>query len=248
MNEPFQRRLGDLQAAFTKVCISVTPPTSKHNRAFLQHLETLGCTLFYNQPGSTLGDHFREALRLAVPYGQPICFGFIDRILYAVDSEWVQSYLDDLALYKTKPFTIYDRSQLAWDTHPDNYREIEHMVSRMGEWLFGEYIELGLCAFVMSAETADLVVRQSTCPAVEVLGEWVLLAIANDIPITTTKVDWLAWEDPYWEKLDPGELKQAREQSWQETVKRINMMTPFMLMLAEERFRDLRPRIEHISR
>jgi hypothetical protein len=80
----------------------------------------------------------------------------------------------------------------------------------------------------------------------EVLGEWVLLAIANDIPITTTKVDWLLWEDPYWDELDPRELKQVREQSRQETVKRINMMTPFMLMLAEDRFRDLRPRIERV--
>ena len=73
-----------------------------------------------------------------------------------------------------------------------------------------------------------------------------MLAAANGFPIATTKVDWLLWEAPYWEVLDPLAFKQAREQSWDETVKRIRMMTPFMTMMAEDRFRGLRPVIEHI--
>jgi hypothetical protein len=245
-NKVLQRQLGHLRSAFDRICVSVTAPTEAHNGAFLEQLEIGGCAVSYNPSESAIGDHFREALRLAVPLRQPIFFGFIDRVLYAMESEWKASFLSDLAQLKTRPFTIYDRSQLAWDTHPSNYREIEHMVSRMGDWLFGEYLELGLCAFTLSAETADTVVRQSTSPGIEVLGEWVLLAAANGIPITTTKVDWLLWEDPYWEGRDPQAFKLAREQSWDETVKRIRMMTPFMKMMAEDRFRGMRPRIERV--
>jgi hypothetical protein len=245
-NEPLEARLDDLQAAFDEICISVTPATTEYNHEFLQYLEMSGCTLFHNQSGSLLGDHFRAALHLAAPRGQPIFYGFIDRVLFAMDTDWKQRFLEDLDQYEMRPFTIYDRSQSAWDTHPANYCEIEHMVSRACEWLFGEYLELGLCAFTVSARTADTIARQSTCPAIEVLGEWVLLAVANDIPITAKKVDWLLWEDPHWEGLDPSEFKQARERSRQETAKRINMMAPFMLMMAEDRFRNLKPWIERV--
>ena len=59
--------------------------------------------------------------------------------------------------------------------------------------------------------------------------------------------DWLLWEDPYWEGIDPQALKQMREQSRDETAKRMNMMAPYMLMMVEERFRDLKPRIERLG-
>jgi hypothetical protein len=66
-----------------------------------------------------------------------------------------------------------------------------------------------------------------------------LLAKKNRIPITWRKVDWLAWKDPYWEHCPPEELKRSREASQDETIKRINMNVPAMLLLTEQRFRDL---------
>jgi hypothetical protein len=248
-NEPFSRLLDDIMAAFDQVCIGVSPSTAEHNGAFVRHLGERGCGLAYNGPGSPPGDHFRSALRLAALRAQCaecIFYGMIDRVLYAMDTHWKQTFLHDLAAHQDRPFVIYDRTPTAWDTHPANYREIEHMVSRAGKWLYGEYLELGLCAITLGAEVAQDIVEQSVGRSFEVLGEFVLLAIANDIPIAIKAVDWLPWEDPYWEGIDPQVFRRIREESRDETAKRINMMAPFMLMLAEERFRDLKPRVERL--
>ena len=62
----------------------------------------------------------------------------------------------------------------------------------------------------------------------------------NDITVTTEKVDWLAYQHPFWEGVDPNVMKRDREVSREETVRRINMNMPVALMLAEDRFRMFR--------
>jgi hypothetical protein len=66
-----------------------------------------------------------------------------------------------------------------------------------------------------------------------------LLAMKNGIPITTRKVDWLAWEHPYWDSVDPDELKRCSESSPDEVIRRIKMNVPVASMLTEERFHQL---------
>jgi hypothetical protein len=61
----------------------------------------------------------------------------------------------------------------------------------------------------------------------------------NHVPITRLAVEWLAWKDPYWEGVEPAELKRMRESSQAETTKRIKMNVPAMLLMTEERFREL---------
>jgi hypothetical protein len=92
----------------------------------------------------------------------------------------------------------------------------------------------------MSHDAASAILGQSTSPHHEVWAEWILLAMKNGIPVTTRKVDWLAWGHPYWEDVDPDVLKHNREASRDEVVKRIEMNAPVALMLAEERFRHIR--------
>jgi hypothetical protein len=248
-NQVFERQLDHLKTAFDSICISASPPTLASNTAFVDYLGQQGCHLFANQPGSMLGDHFRQALRLAVSHTgdrQPVFFGFIDRILFVLETHWKEHFLQDLKECATRECVLFERSAFAWDTHPANYREMEQMVSRAGEWLYGESIELGLCGLILSATAARVIVDQSISPSVEVLAEWVLLAMKNNIPITAKKVDWVLWEDPYWEGIAPEILKQQREQSREETTKRITMNAPFLLVMAEERFRNLNARVERI--
>jgi hypothetical protein len=59
--------------------------------------------------------------------------------------------------------------------------------------------------------------------------------------ITTCQVDWLTWEDPYWERVAPDALKRCRENSQAETIKRLRWNVPLMLLLTEDRFRPCRP-------
>lgn len=239
-NDSFRRQLPTLKSTFEAVCLSVVPPTAEKNSDFARYLESQGCLLAHNASETKHGTHSREALRLALAQNQQsIFFGFLDRILFALETGWRDSFLKDLELFREKEFVLFERSQVAWDTHPANFREIEQMVSRMFEFLHGVFIELMPCAFVFSRRTAQVILDQSISESTEVWGEWILLAMQNKIPIVRQSVDWLAWKDPHWEPIAPPALKRIRETSQPETVKRIKMNMPSMLMLTEERFKYL---------
>jgi hypothetical protein len=49
--------------------------------------------------------------------------------------------------------------------------------------------------------------------------------------IKTRDVDWLAWEDPFIFNRDAEELKREREQSLDETNKRLKYVLPMIEML-----------------
>jgi hypothetical protein len=238
-NEAFRRQLHTLQSTFDAVCISVVSPTADENTEFVRWLEGRGCTIFRNESGSPIGDHSRAALRLAIEKSrcqQPIFFGFLGRILFALETEWRARFLQDIEDHRANKFLIFERSLAAWDTHPTNYCEIEKMVSRMFQFLSGRHLELMPCALILSPSAARTVLSQSTSASYEVWAEWTLLAIKNDIPVTTVKVDWLAYQHPYWDQVAPDMLKREREASREETIKRIKMNAPVALMMTEDRF------------
>jgi hypothetical protein len=51
--------------------------------------------------------------------------------------------------------------------------------------------------------------------------------------VRTQDVDWLAWEDPLIHSHDPEQLKRKRENSVQETRKRLAYLIPCMQVLLE---------------
>jgi hypothetical protein len=241
-NTAFRRQLETLRSFFYKVCIGATPWTISKNAGFCAELEAQGCLLYKNGPDSSIGDHSRTALQLAVEQSrgrQPIFFGFLDRFLFALDTEHRVSFLQDVDRYRTAECMAFERSPAAWRTHPANYAEVERMISRMGELLHGSYMEMSPCAFVLSPTTADLLARSSTVDSWAVWAEWLLLAAKNQVPITIKQVDWLSWEDPYWEQADADALRRAQENNHQEVVKRIQLNAPIALLMTEPRFRDL---------
>jgi hypothetical protein len=134
---------------------------------------------------------------------------------------------------------VFERSPAAWNTYPSNYREIEQMVSRMFYLLCGRFIELMPCALILSSSTAEAVLSRSTRVSYEVWAEWILLAMKSGVSVSTCQVDWLEYQHPFWERIEPDVLRHEREASDQETIKRIRMNMPVALMLTEERFSDL---------
>lgn len=199
-NQSFQRQLPALKSAFNAICLSVVPPTAHGNADFVRYLEEQRCLTFRHPAGTLHGAHSREALRLGLDRAQPgesIFFGFLDRILFALETDWRDRFLSDLKTLCSNDFVLFERSEAAWQTHPDNFREIEQMVSRMFEFMHGQSIDLMPCGFIFSRSTAEVILAQSISASTEVWGEWVLLALKNKIPITRQKVDWLAWKDPY---------------------------------------------------
>lgn len=241
-NTAFQRQLATLQSFFHSVCIGATPWTISDNASFCGELEAQGCSLYKNGPASSIGDHSRTALQLAVERSrgrQPIFFGFLDRFLFALETDHRVGFLQDLDRFRSAPCMVFERSPSAWSTHPANYAEVERMLSRMGELLYGSYMELSPCAFVLSPSTAQMLLDSSTADSWAVWAEWLLLVAKHQVPITVKRVDWLAWEDPYWEQADADALKRRQENSRQEVIKRIELNAPIALMMTEPRFRDL---------
>jgi hypothetical protein len=209
---------------------------------FIAELESQGCHVYQNSSDSSVADHSRTALQLAVDQSkgrQPIYFGFLDRFLFALETDHRTSFLQDIDRYVGVDCMVFERSPTAWSTHPANYAEVERMTSRLGELLFGSYMELSPCALILSAGTAELLLDASTAKSWDVWAEWLLLAAKHRIPIDVKRVDWLAWEDPYWEQSDADTLKRFQKSNRQEVVKRIQMNAPVALLMSELRFRDL---------
>ena len=239
-NALFEKNFDNFEKNFDKVCISVTPPTAKNNVEFIKKLKKRGFKLIVNTDKSTVGDHYRNALKLGARYCQEnerIFYGFLDRVIFDLETKWQSPFLKDLKRAENKDFLIFERSVPAWKTHPANYREIEQIVSHVFELLSGKNFELNPCAILINKNISEKILKESKSPGWETLGEWILLAISNKTTIRSKKVDWLAWEDPFWEKANPNSLKKLREQSKEETFKRIKSNTPFLSLLTEERFK-----------
>ena len=59
----------------------------------------------------------------------------------------------------------------------------------------------------------------------------ILLGLIEEVE--TKDVDWLAWEDPFLESRSQDVLKREREESAQETRKRLSYVVPTMRVLMD---------------
>jgi hypothetical protein len=241
-NQIFARQLENLQQLFTAICISVVPPTDQSNAEFVTWLKNQNCVIYVNPAGHDFGDHARNALRVSLKQGstQPIFFSFLDRVLFALETKWKAAFIKNIWQWKNKDFLVFERSQQAYSTHPDNYRESEQFASKMLQYLTGKYFELTPCAFIFSSESASRLTDQSVEKTIAVYAEWILLAMLNHMGVTSLKTDWLTWEDPFWENVDAAKLKQLRETSPAETIKRPEWCKAVIKVLLDPRFKKLR--------
>jgi hypothetical protein len=236
-NDLLRKNIPFLEKFFDVICISVTPQTVSQNPELLEYLAN-HTKIQLNKEESNIGDHFRNALKIAIDNKQndSIFFGFIDRVIFDLETQWKKKFLNDLAKHKNEQFLLFERSEAAWGTHPNNYREIEQMVSRCFKFLSGMDIELNPCGLILSQESAKKILNESQSQLWDVWGEWILIALKNKLGVKTKKVDWLSWEDPFWEKKEPNKFKVERENSKEETIKRIKSNLPFFSLITEERF------------
>jgi hypothetical protein len=241
-NDALRRHLDRLRSTFDAICIGATPTTLSDNAPFLAELRAAGCRIAENGPQTSIGDHSRSALQLAVDQPgpmQPVAFLFLDRFLFALETEHKAPFLADLARYQDQACMVFERTPAAWATHPASYREVEGMTTRLGELLFGKTVDWCPCALILGADVAHAIVHESKNHTYAVWTEWLLLAAKHGATIASTEVDWLSWEDPFWEQAEPQELKHAQENDPLQVVKRIQMHGPMALLMAEPRFREI---------
>ena len=175
------------------------------------------------------GEHFAYLYQHAAEHAPPeqalhLCYP--DRMSFALEGEHRDSFLADIdSLTANDLPLIFQRSQYAWETHPQNYSQLEGIVTTVGKNLFGKELDYGWCHIVVQAKQLREIMPLVKNPDLSMVAEMVFHL--HDT-IKTREVDWLAWEDPFILKRNPDELKCEREQSLDETNKRLNYVLPML--------------------
>lgn len=151
---------------------------------------------------------------------------YLDRVAFAIEGEYRTQFLADVDAISSDDLPlIFQRTINAWQSHPRNYARLEGFVTQIGQNLFGQALDYGWCHMVLTAGQLRQVMPRVTHPGISMVAE-MLLHLQPDIH--TREVDWLAWEDPFILGRDPAELKRERENSLEETEKRLAYVLPMV--------------------
>ena len=224
-----QAILPDLKNHFDHAYIS-SPPTTLE---WLQQKELILTDSFFTvfpiDEDKLIGEAFAYIYQHAAetaPPDQPLHLCYPDRIAFALEGEYRDSFLADVdALTSQDLPLIFQRSPYAWETHPQNYRELEGMVTTVGMNLFGRELDYAWCHIVVRAGQLREILPLVKNPDLSMVAEMIFYLQAD---IKTRDVDWLAWEDPFIFERDAVELKYERENSLVETNKRLKYVLPMI--------------------
>jgi len=225
-----------LKELFDAAFLSIRPATRRQQSRYYEWL--LSDNFFHLYELETditmVGDDFLPLYTYAaasVPPSQIVHLCFIDRVAYALQSQYQGQFQADMQkLRATETPLIYQRSTVAWETHPQNYRELEQMVTRVGEFLFGKSLDFAWCHLAIQAGRLKEILPHIQARDFSFEAEMVL-QLKDEIQ--TKEVDWLSWEDPFIEKRDTQALKSMREASLAETNKRLSYVVPMLQLLRE---------------
>lgn len=236
--EMFQHLLAtlpDLKAHFKRAYLTIPDETAQRQPGHVRALQADDFFRLYAiATGTPVGEHFASLYRQAAQAANPeqilhLCFP--DRLSFALRTDYRKQFLADIdSLLPEHLPLIFHRSAKAWETHPQNYVELESFVSRLGQILFGKWLDYGWCHLVVQAKHLVEIIPKIKTADLSMVAE-MILQLQHDIQ--TREVDWLAWEDPFIEGRDADELKRERENSLAETRKRLSYVLPMMELLTK---------------
>jgi hypothetical protein len=189
-------------------------------------------TIFHIDRDLKIGEHFAYLYQRAADAAYPdqmIHLCFLDRLALALEGNYRDLLLSDIdSLSLSDVPLIFQRSQIAWETHPQNYRDIEGIVTTIGRNLFDRELDYAWCHIVVSAGQLREIMPLVKNLDLSMVAEMIFYLQDN---IQTRDVDWLAWEDPFILGRDAAELKHERENSLEETHKRLSYALPMIQTL-----------------
>jgi hypothetical protein len=155
-----QAILPDLKSHFERAYIC--PPLS--TRELVQRTDWIHVddffTVFPLDKHLNVGEHFAYLYQLAAeaaPAEQAIHLCYVDRLSFALEGKYRDAFLADVdSVSRDELPLIFHRSPLAWDTHPQNYRDIEvyylqeNIHTKDVDWLAWED------PFIFSRDAAEL--------------------------------------------------------------------------------------------
>lgn len=231
-----ERVAPDLKTLFARAFVSLSPATPARQPGWVDWLRADPFfTVNFNQPGTLPGEHFMAGYRSAFGQVAPetmVHLVDVDRIAYALLNGYREVFLADVAWASAQQQPVlFERSAAAWATYPANYRELEHMLIRVGELIFGRYLDFAWSYLAARASLLAQVLPQVTSRDFGILVELVLLL---EDRLLTREVDWLAWEDPFILGREADELRRQRDSSREETLKRLRGLLPFFQHFLEK--------------
>jgi hypothetical protein len=224
-----QAILPDLKEHFERAYLCPPLSTTRH----IEHIRRLEAddffTIFPIDRDMRLGEHFRylyhRAAKVAYP-DQIVHLCYLDRVAFALEGKYRDPFLADIdSLSDADVPMIFQRSQLAWDTHPRNYRQLERIVTTVGKNLFGVELDYAWCHIAARAAELSEIMPLVRNDDLSMVAEMIFYMQDH---IKTRDVDWLAWEDPFIFSRDSNELKLERENSLDETNKRLRYALPMI--------------------
>jgi len=225
-----QTILPDLKEHFE--CAYLCPPLSTLQQ--VEHMQQLQADDFFFmifpvdrelQIGERFHHLYQRAAEIAPPE-QIIHLCYVDRLAFALESQYREAFLTDIdSLSAADVPVIFQRSEFAWGTHPQNYRRIEEIVTIVGKNLFDRELDYAWCHIAVPARRLCEILPSVRNPDLSMVAEMIFYMQDK---IHTRDVDWLAWEDPYIFSRDPAELKHERENSLEETNKRLRYVLPMI--------------------
>ena len=224
-----QTILPDLKDHFDHAYISTAPSSFKLlQQNDLIHADSF-FTVFPIAEDKLIGEafaHLYQRAAEAAPPDQPLHLCYPDRVAFALEGKYRDSFLADVDSLTIEDLPlIFQRSPFAWATHPQNYRELEGIVTTVGKNLFGKELDYGWCHIVVRARQLREIMSLVKNPDLSMVAEMIYY-LQDDIK--TRDVDWLAWEDPFIFERDANELKHEREHSLAETKKRLSYVLPMI--------------------
>ena len=224
-----QSILPDLKDHFERAYLSPPPSTLQWLKPTGQILTDDFFTVFLMDEEKGIGEHFaylyRRAAETAHP-DQPIHLCYLDRISFALEGNHRDAFLADVDSLSSDDLPlIFQRSDSAWETHPQNYRDLEGLATTVGKHLFGRELDYAWCHIVARAGQLREIMPLVKNPDLSMVAEMIFYMQDR---IQTRQVDWLAWEDPFIFNRDANELKLERERSFAETQKRLKYILPMI--------------------
>ncbi|MBN1217854.1 MAG: hypothetical protein JXM69_02910 [Anaerolineae bacterium] len=224
-----------LKELFAQAFVSISPLTQQTQMERINQLKADEFfRLNFNEPNTMIGDHFLAVYQNAVTHSSPekmlhLCT--IDRVVFALQSEHKEQFVTDIKGASNEDVPVlFQRSQAAWETHPRNYREIEHLAIRAGEILFNQSLDFVWCHLVIQSGQLKEILPHVKHHDLRVVVEMILLLKDK---LQTKEVDWLAWEDPFIFSRDLDEMKAEFENSRQEDRKRLQYTIASLQLLFE---------------
>jgi hypothetical protein len=223
-----------LRALFERTFISLSPATERARPADIERLA--GDAFFVlnrNALGTQPGEHYRAAFASAVAGCAPeqvLHIANVDRVAFALQTEHAAQFAADVAAAGQGPLPLFfQRSPVAWATHPRNYREAEQAAIQLGQARFGRTYDFAWSHLVLRAGQLAALLPRLRSRDFGLLAE-MLLRLRRELH--TQAVDWLAWEDPFIYGRDPDELRREREADPAETQKRADWNRPLWELVA----------------